>query len=216
MQQTTTLRIHQLALVVLFILLLWKWNCGGNGCPPLQETVKSDTTHREVKDSSDWTEMPEPIKDAGRIPEDIIPKKQVPSTQTMPRDPGVAITVIDTQAIVADYLQSHDYSETYPFQNGTIVVENTVGGNKLLKQRVLPTFDVTEITTTITQSVAKKGQVYLGIEGLGNQNTPLFGFGGSLTYKTKKDKMYELGAVAVKDNGIMYKAGVKFLISFRK
>lgn len=219
MQPTTTIRIHQLAIIVLFALLLWKWGCGGSPCPAIQETVKLDTIHTKVQDSSEWDVMPIPIENAGRIPEELIPKKifpSNPSVQTMPRDPGVATVVMDTAAIVAEYLQTHDYSQSYPFQNGTIVVENSVGANRLLKQRVIPTFDVMEIQKTITQSEKKRGQVYLGVEGMGNQETPLFGFGGSLMYKTKKDKIFEVGAVAVKDNGIMYKGGIKLLLSFRK
>jgi hypothetical protein len=217
MQQTTSIRIHQLAIVILFALLLWKWGCGGNQpCPDILETVKWDTTHTKIQDSSEWDVMPVPIENAGRIPNELIPKKIFASVQTMPRDPGVANTVMDTAAIVAEFLQTHDYSNSYPFENGTIVVENSVGANKLLKQRVLPTFDVMEISKTITQSEKKRGQVYIGVEGLGNQQTPLFGFGGSLMYKTRKDKIFEAGAVALKDNGIMYKAGIKILLSFRK
>lgn len=209
----TEVRIYQFLLLALTLLLLWKWHCGQpKPCPPITETIKTDTTITDKKDSSGWS-RPEPVAvTPGKVPSrkpilKPVPGSNIPDTVWMP---------VDTSAILADYYAVRDYDTTYHFADGEVKVQNSVTENGLATQRILPTFHLTEITTTITKAEKKRGQVYVGIEGYGGQQYILYGAGASLMYKTKGDKVYEIGPVIFKDQQVMVKAGVKFLISFRK
>lgn len=214
MQKTfTEAGIYRILLIAVTLLLLWKWHCGGPApCPTITETIKKDTTVTDKKDSSDWS-RPVPVAvTPGKLPTRKpvlrpVPGSNIPDTVWMP---------VDTLAILADYYAVRDYDTTYHFADGEVKVQNSVTENGLATQRILPTFHMTEITTTITKAEKKRGQVYLGIEGYGGQQYPLYGAGASLMYKTKRDKVYEIGPVIFKDQQVMVKAGIKFLISFRK
>lgn len=213
MQKTfTQVRIYQVLLVALTLLLLWKWNCASPNCPPIKETIKRDTTIVYRTDSSDWS-RPEPVAvKPGKVPSRVpvlkpVAGSDIPDTVWMP---------VDTLAILADYYAVRDYDTTYHFADGDVKVQNSVTDNRLATQRILPTFKVTEITETITQAEKKRGQLYLGVDAYGGKEYPLFGAGAALMWKTKGDKVYEVGPVMFRDQQIMVKAGVKFLITFRK
>jgi hypothetical protein len=212
MQKTISLnRIYQLVILALILILLWKWHCGSPACPPITESVKRDTTIIYKADSSAWTK-PTPVSERpGKVP---TVRPQITHTPGVAK-PDTVWLPVDTAAILADHYTVRDYDTAYQFAEGEIRVQNTVSENTLFSQRVLPTFHIPEITTTITQAEKKRGQLYLGIEGYGGREFPLYGAGASLMYKTKRDKVYEVGPVVFKDQQVMLKAGVKFLISFR-
>lgn len=211
MQKTfPVIRIYQLLLVALILLLLWKWNCGGT-CPAITETVKTDTVWKTRVDSSSWSK-PEPVAikpgktPAPRIQIVEVPGQAIPDTIWIP---------VDTAAILSEYFAVVDYDTTYHFLEGDISVQNTVTENRINRQRVLPTFNIPEITTTITQALKKKRQFYFGVDGYGGKEIPLFGAGASIMYKDRKDRVYEFGPVLLKDQPVMFRGGLKFLISFK-
>lgn len=213
MQKTfTEAGIYRILLLAVTLLLIWKWHCASPSCPPIVERVHTDTFWRQRPDSSAWT-SPQPVSVKPGKPPSRKPilrpveGSNVPDTFWMP---------VDTAAILLAYYDVSDYDTTYQFAEGEIKVQNSVTENRLATQRVLPTFNIPEITTTVTQAEKKRGQVYLGIDGYGGQQIPLFGAGASVMYKTKKDKVYEFGPVIFKDQPIMFKGGFKFLLSFRK
>lgn len=213
MQKTfSEVRIYQFLLLAVTLLLLWKWHCGSPACPPITETIKRDTTIVTIKDSSGWSKPVPVAVTPGKVPTRKPVLKPVEGSNV----PDTIWLPVDTSAILADYYAVRDYDTTYKFADGEVKVQNSVTENSLATQRVLPTFHRTEITETITQAEKKRGQVYLGIEGYGGKQYPLYGAGASLMYKTKRDKVYEIGPVIFKDQAVMLKAGVKFLISFRK
>lgn len=202
-------RIYQLLIVVLTLLLLWKWNCGSH-CPEIQETTRIDTVWKITADSSGWSKPAPVAVRPGNIPTRVI---------LMPQD-GRIITdtvwmPVDTGAILADYYSFRDYDTSYLFTEGSIRVQNSVSQNAIQNQRVLPTFHIPEIIKTITQAEKKKRKFYFGIDGYGGPAIPLFGAGASILYEDRKDRMYEVGPVIFKDQPLMWKAGAKFKISFR-
>lgn len=217
MQKTfSEVRIYQFLLLAVTLLLLWKWHCGSPACPPITETIKRDTTVITIKDSSGWSKPVPVAVRPGKVPSarpvirpgyNPVPGSNTPDTIWMP---------VDTSAILADYYAVRDYDTTYHFADGEVKVQNSVTENSLATQRVLPTFHRTEITETITKAEKKRGQLYLGVDAYGGKQYPLYGAGASLMWKTKGDKVYEVGPVVFKDQQVMVKAGVKFLISFRK
>jgi hypothetical protein len=208
----SVVRIYQFLLLALTLLLLWKWNCGSPACPQITETIKRDTTIVYRTDSSGWSKPVPVAVTPGKVPSRKPVLKAVPGSNT----PDTIWLTVDTSAILADYYAIRDYDTTYTFADGEVKVQNSVTENSLATQRILPTFKVTEITTTITQAEKKRGQLYLGVDAYGGKQYPLYGAGASLMWKTKRDKVYEVGPVVFKDQQLMLKAGVKFLISFRK
>lgn len=205
-------RIYQLVILALILLLLWKWNCGGQQhCPPVTTTIKTDTLWKpQPKDSSDWSK-PEPGKvTQGKTPQPKIVIREVPGEK-----PDTFFIAVDTAAILADYYARADYDTTYKFPGGNIQVQNVVFQNRLQLQRVLPTFNTMQVTTTITKAEKKRRQFYIGVTGYGGKQYPLYGAGASILYKDRKDRMYEAGPVLFKDQSVMIQAGVKFLISFK-
>lgn len=205
-------RIYQLLILALILLLLWKWNCGGQHCPTLTTTITTDSSRtQQPKDSSAWS-SPQPVTVIpGKIPEPRIIIRTIPGTNRV----DTLYQPVDTTAILYDYFSLLAYDTTYHFKDGDIQVQNTVTQNKLVKQRVLPTFNTLTVTNTITKAEAKRRQIYLGLSGIGGKQFPLYGAGLSLAYKDRKDRMYEAGPWLIKDQGIMIQAGVKFLISFK-
>lgn len=202
-------RIYQLLILILLLLLLWQWHCGGGkACPAITETVRVDTVIRVRVDSSAWTKPQPIVVRPGKIPQ--------PQVIILPGTTDTVWTFVDTAAIISDYYVVADYDTTYKFPEADIKVQSSVSENRLQLQRVLPTFRIPEITKTITQAEKKRGQVFIGVEAFGGPQEPLFGGGASLMYKTKGDKVYEVGPVLFKDQPLMFKAGAKFLISFRK
>lgn len=205
------LRIHQIFIVILLAVLLWKFACNkSKPCPTIVESVKRDTLRIPVKDSSQWSK-PEPIAvRPGKVPETrtVIVYKEG-KTDTL-------LLAVDTAAILADYFAIADYDTTYKFLEGEINVQNSVSQNRIQTQRLLPTFYRTEITETRTQAIKARNQFYVGVAAYGGQQTPLFGTDVTLTLRTKNGRsQYEAGPVFFKDQPVMYKLGTKFLISFR-
>lgn len=214
MQKTfTEVQIYRTLLILLTLLLLWQWHCKRpKPCPTIVETRKSDTTITKKPDSSAWTK-PEPVAvKPGKVPArrpilKPVQGRSIPDTVWMP---------VDTAAILADYYAVRDYDTTYQFTDGDVRVQNTVTENGLARQKVKPVFNQVQIETTVTKAEKKRGQLYFGADAYGGRQYPIYGAGASLMYKDKKDRVYEAGPVIFKDQPIMVKAGLKFLISFRK
>lgn len=204
-------RIYQLLLIVTVLVLLWKWHCGGPApCPTITETVRVDTFKITVKDSSGWSKPTPVFTKPGKV------QGRPVETPTMPGQPPIIQYLpVDTMAILADYYTLRGYDSTYTFAEGDVQVQSMVQGNMIQTQRVLPTWKIDKIVETVTQSEKPRRQFYLGIEGYGGKDYPLYGAGASLLYKDRKNRMYEAGPVIFKDQPLMWKAGAKFLISFR-
>lgn len=203
-------RFYQLFILILALLLLWQWQCKpSKGCPTITEKIVKDTVIVNRTDS---------VKTTVPVPYAIYPGK--PRIITPANSPNSTasdyVSVIDTAGIISDYFATVDYDTTYAFPEADIRVQNTLSGNRLLVQKLRPTFHTKEITTTITQAEKKRNQFYLGIDAFGGPTDPLYGAGASLMLKTKKDRVYEIGPVIFKNQPVMLRAGIKFLLSFRK
>lgn len=201
---------YMTAITVLAILLLWNWKCK-KGCPVITEstTIKTETIIRETKDSAE-TFRPEPIA--------VIKKKLAPST-------GEPIYLIseDSAEIISDYFDTKQYSNTYHFDYGDVVVKNSISENYMIYQQVIPSFKIPEKTTTVTKTVTvtntkeievKRAQLYMGVGLIGNKQYPFNGFDASLAFKTKKDMMYEIGALKLNNLPLNYRVGIKIKIHF--
>lgn len=205
-------RIFYMTMIaVLGLLLLWNWKCSGR-CPVITETtiVTHDTVLLEGKDSAE-TYMPTPIA--------IHKNKKI--------DPGTSEPIYliseDSAQIISDYFDTKQYSNTYKFEFGDIVVKNSISQNSIQHQVVIPTWKIPEKTTTVTKTITateikeiekKRSQLYAGAALIGSRQYPFNGFEGSILLKTKKDFMFEAAAIKLNDFPLQYKAGIKFKIHF--
>lgn len=209
----STERFYQLFILILSILLLWQWQCKKTSpCPKVTQTVKIDTVDHYRVDS---------VKITGPVPVAVKPgKPRIIRPDQDPANPSPSdyLPFVDTAAIIKDYFAQREYDTTYAFPEASVRVRNTLSGNRILVQKLDPTFHTQTITKTITNTVIdkKRNQFYLGIEAVGGPNDPLYGAGASLMLKTKKDRVYEIGPVIYKNQPVMLRAGIKFLLSFRK
>lgn len=216
MPQTVTMsRVYQIIIVILVLLVAKEMVCnGGRG---KGDTVTIDTTWRVHVDSSKESK-PTPINISfGNIPSPTptivyVPGQEKPDTIWVP---------IDTLAVLNDFYSRVEYDTTYLFPYDTsnrfpaseVRVKNMVSENRLQRQQVFLKYHFPEIKQTITEN---RFQVYVGGGLYGGPMEPLFGADLQLAIRTKGGKVYEAGPVFLKDRPIMYRAGAKILISFRK
>lgn len=194
------------------ILVLDRLKCSGSaGCPPCDQTVRVDTVTKT--DSSAWVEKPTPKK---ITPWKITPGRIKTSDPVVDQDTLPFWIAFDTTEIIEDYFSTKDYSQTYDFDYGSILVENSVSENSLQKQRVLPTWKLPVKTIETIYKDERRGQLFVGVDVYGNKNTTLNGLGGSIMYLHKKDIGIEVGSFVLKNQGIHYRAGLKIGILRRQ
>jgi hypothetical protein len=125
--------------------------------------------------------------------------------------PVYTTSPVDTAAIIADFDKSRYYKDTSHLKGAIVGYEAIVKRNKLEKIRQFAdSIESQVITNTIVQKVPeKKNQVYLGFNIQGNRSELLTGAGPSILFKTKADKMIELGALYGHSRSVIVQAGVK-------
>lgn len=214
--------------LALAAVLLYQWQCspGAERCPEITE--RTDTVDRVRTDTVE-VDRPAPVSvkpGKPRIirPQDfeLLPEPPEEFTGLPMEDDYVSegYFTIDTTVVLADYFALVEYDTTYNFPEADIRIKNALSGNRIQKQSVIPTFRTREITKTKVAQAKQRNQLFLGVDAFGKLNDPLYGAGASFLLKTKRDKMYEIGAMFLKnqpkDQPFVFKAGVKFLLSFGK
>ena len=211
------LNFHRIVILGLAILFLYQWQCKGGKtkCPEYTENIRviRDTVEIPVINET-WVEKPVLVSTT-------VPGKTENVFSLMPEDwtdDTVSNRLEDCERKLRDWASVRTYRDTSQTELGTVTVYDTIQFNRLIRQRI--TSELTKVEYTVTEEKTliekKRGQVYIGVDGYGGTNDPLYGAGASVMWKTKGDKIYEVGPVIFKDQPVMLKAGVKFLISFRK
>lgn len=223
----TQANFYRIAILVLAILCLYQWQCtGGKSCPVYTETVKIDTVYVPVKDTS--TVKRDPVAKSEKKPkiQDIKePLFIVENTEHtgVAFDPDwIANGKIDTAAIVAAYMPTvqdwateRRYAETYPTQYGNVTVYDTIQYNNLKRQKVITNFSIPVVNKETVKVEKSRGKIFIGIDGVGNEQNFFQGGGGSLMYQSPGGKGYEAGVLFLNGEKI-YRVSFKQLISFRK
>lgn len=202
---------YMTAITLLSVLLLWNWKCQ-KGCPVITttETTKDSIVYRYLKDTA-ATIKPSPV---------AIHKHEKLVT---PSGEPLYLISADSARIIDDYFDTKQYQNTYTFDFGTVVVDNSISENAIQFQQVIPNFTIPEKTTTITKTVTatetkevevKRTQLYFGADIIGNKQYPFNGVDASLALKTKKDMMYEIGALKLNNMPLNYRVGIKVKIHF--
>jgi hypothetical protein len=199
--------VKDVAIIILLLLFLWEWNKNsGKG------SSKSDTTIVHRIDSTVFHQATEIGSRPGAIPVSVPVYITIPPQNGQPGRIDTVYKKLDSLEIVKAFYTSHYYTDTNRFEfqgiKANIVVKNKVYANGLDSQQVIPEFFIPEVTKTVN-----KGQVYAGFDLLGPNN---FGIGGNLAYKTKGDKIYQVGVMKLQGVPLIYQGGFKILITFKK
>jgi hypothetical protein len=206
------------ACFILLCITLFTCKCGGN--KNTIESSRSDTIYH--KDSVMVYTMPAhtgtipatPQSNAGfvsRKPTTILKRDTIFLSKDSKSQSEYAY---NCDKIIRDYYASEIYFDSIRTKYGMINIYDTISENDVLGRRVNVDWSIPEITNTITKTEKPRGQLYFGAEAYG---TPVFyAAGTSLTWKTKDNMMYDVGAAVSVDKSLLYRVGFKRLISFKK
>jgi hypothetical protein len=181
------LNIKNIAIAVLIVIVLLEYFNPGGKMPG--RTVRIDGKKYEViKHDIDTFEVVKTkvvTKKGADIYHETIVEKEV-----------IIPSVVDTAALLKDYYSKVLYKDVLvlPDSLGTVAVTDTISQNKILGR----TFDAKVKERTIKETMIVKElpkmQVYYGFNGGFNKADVVSHVGAGVILKTKKDKIYQLGA----------------------
>jgi len=215
--------IYRTVITALLIIIFWQ-QCNIPDCHPEPgEGQTHDTIRIILKDTTKST--PQPIAIIKPLVTLSLSKGNhlqpyTPTNTTTPQDYEPATTchpeLVEGQQPEEPCSYQVIYSDTITKPFGSIIIDDTVSGNRLTGRTVTTSITSEKITITKVKEVPqRRTQLYAGINIYGNQAEPLYGLGPSIILKTKKDKAISAGAIYTA-SGWVYTAGYHFKLSFRK
>jgi hypothetical protein len=179
------LNLKNIAITVLVIIVLLEYFNPGGKMPG--RTVRIDGKKYEViKHDIDTFEVVK-TKVVTKKGEDIYHEtiKEV-----------VIPTIVDTAALLKDFFAKNVYKDTLrlPDSLGIVAVTDTITQNKILGRTFNASVKQREIKETLIVKELPKTQVYYGFNGGFNKADVISNIGAGVIIKTKKDKIYQLGA----------------------
>lgn len=196
--------------------LLFK-GCGVKPCPDVQTVTKTDTVtvYSQPERSETHTNIhpvnEERVKPVGRVD----PLHAAQSGRQQPGD--TAHLGSETSAIVEDYWIRRNYSDTFRFASGRVIVRNSVLNNKLEKQdAVLDSVKQITITNTVTRTIMQPRRIkgYLTAAVYGNPTDLITGYGGGFMLQFKNDHALEANLIRLRTGSINYGLSYKYKLSF--
>lgn len=192
--------VKDVAIIILLLLFLYEWSCN----KPKGGDSKTVTTI--IHDSTAYHPVPESFSRQESIPVSVPVYITIPPQNGQPGRIDTFYKPLDSLEVVKAFFTSHYYTDTAHFQYGDVYVKNKTYMNRLDSQQIVANF-------SIPQTIKNKGQVYAGFDLLGRNN---FGIGGNIAYKTKRDKIYQVGVMKLQGVPLIYQGGFKILITFKK
>ena len=181
------LNLKNIAIAVLVVIVLLEYFNPGGKMPG--RTVRIDGKKYEViKHDIDTFEVVKTkvvTKKGADIYHETIVEKEV-----------VIPTIIDTAALLKDFFAKNVYKDTLrlPDSLGIVAVTDTITQNKILGRTFNASVKQREIKETLIVKELPKTQVYYGFNGGFNKADVVSNIGAGVIIKTKKDKIYQLGA----------------------
>jgi len=211
------LNLKNIAIAVLVVIVLLEYFNPGGKMPG--RTVRIDGKKYEViKHDIDTFEVVKTkvvTKKGADIYHETIVEKEV-----------VIPTIVDTAALLKDFFAKNVYKDTLrlPDSLGMVAVTDTITQNKILGRTFNASVKQREIKETLIVKELPKTQVYYGFNGGFNKADVVSNVGAGVIVKTKKDKIYQLGAGVANrtvdgTNGSLSPyvgAGVYWKIKFKK
>ena len=104
-------------------------------------------------------------------------------------------TPVDTLKILKDYHAKNVYNDTLKLNDslGSIVVQDTITKNLIFSRKYTAKINEKKTKETIYLKEPKKAQLYVGLSTSVTKTDLFKTIGVSGIYKTKQDKMYQLG-----------------------
>ena len=205
------LDIRTLTILVLGAVLLMK-QCGYGGGNEDIETINVDGKEYELLKHDVDTQFVETITEV---------TKYVPQYITKVETEIVEIPVdADTLAIIEDYFSTYAVDDTLKLDGGLgwVFVQDEITQNKLKSREFKASVKERTITDTKIVKELPKNEFYWGIGGGFNQTQVINNIGLDLTWKSKKNQLYQLGFGVSQDNqqlvpvvnaGLQWKIGGK-------
>ena len=211
------LNLKNIAIAVLVVIVLLEYFNPGGKMPG--RTVRIDGKKYEViKHDIDTFEVVKTkvvTKKGADIYHETIVEKEV-----------VIPTIVDTAALLKDFFAKNVYKDTLrlPDSLGIVALTDTITQNKILGRTFNASVKQREIKETLIVKELPKTQVYYGFNGGFNKADVVSNIGAGVIIKTKKDKIYQLGAGVANrtvdgTNGSLSPylgAGVYWKIKFKK
>jgi hypothetical protein len=196
-------KLYLIIIGVLILIIILLRSCSpnnvGGDCQPITKTViKTDTIWKVTKGDTLY----------------------VPGvTKYLPGKIQYINSKIDTTEIIKDFFSKVYYGDTIKLDNyGFILVKDTITQNRILSRNIEYNYKFPTIEKTITNNITSppKNQFYIGLELGGSKLQPINYLGANLLLKTKKDKLYNIGAGVMPNTGIEYKIGTAWKIKIKK
>jgi len=211
------LNLKNIAIAVLVVIVLLEYFNPGGKMPG--RTIRIDGKKYEViKHDIDTFEVVKTkvvTKKGADIYHETIVEKEV-----------VIPAIVDTAALLKDFFAKNVYKDTLrlPDSLGMVAVTDTITQNKILGRTFNASVKQREIKETLIVKELPKTQVYYGFNGGFNKADVVSNIGAGVIVKTKKDKIYQLGAGVANrtvdgTNGSLSPyvgAGVYWKIKFKK
>ena len=211
------LNLKNITIAVLVVIVLLEYFNPGGKMPG--RTVRIDGKKYEViKHDIDTFEVVKTkvvTKKGADIYHETIVEKEV-----------VIPAIVDTAALLKDFFAKNVYKDTLrlPDSLGMVAVTDTITQNKILGRTFNASVKQREIKETLIVKELPKTQVYYGFNGGFNKADVVSNVGAGVIVKTKKDKIYQLGAGVANrtvdgTNGSLSPyvgAGVYWKIKFKK
>jgi len=211
------LNLKNIAIAVLVVIVLLEYFNPGGKMPG--RTIRIDGKKYEViKHDIDTFEVVKTkvvTKKGADIYHETIVEKEV-----------VIPAIVDTAALLKDFFAKNVYKDTLrlPDSLGMVAVTDTITQNKILGRTFNASVKQREIKETLIVKELPKTQVYYGFNGGFNKADVVSNVGAGVIVKTKKDKIYQLGAGVANrtvdgTNGSLSPyvgAGVYWKIKFKK
>jgi len=181
------LNLKNIAIAVLVVIVLLEYFNPGGKMPG--RTVRIEGKKYEViKHDIDTFEVVKTkvvTKKGADIYHETIVEKEV-----------VIPTIVDTAALLKDFFAKNVYKDTLrlPDSLGIVAVTDTITQNKILGRTFNASVKQREIKETLIVKELPKTQVYYGFNGGFNKADVVSNIGAGVIIKTKKDKIYQLGA----------------------
>ena len=196
---------------MLVAVLLMK-QCGYGGGNEDIETINVDGKEYELLKHDVDTQFVETITEVTKYVPQYITKVDV-DTVEIPMD-------ADTLAIIEDYFSTYAVDDTLKLDGGLgwVFVQDQITQNKLKSREFKANVKERTITDTKIVKELPKNEFYWGIGGGFNQTQVINNIGLDLTWKSKKNQLYQLGFGVSQDNqqlvpvvnaGLQWKIGGK-------
>ena len=202
--------VRTLTILVLVCVLLFK-QCGFGGNDDI-ETINVDGKEYELLKHDVDTQYVETVTEVTKYVPQYITKVDV-DTVEIPMD-------ADTLAIIEDYFSTYAVNDTLKLDNGLgwVYVQDEITQNKLKNREFKASVRERTITDTKIVKELPKNEFYWGVSGGFNQTQVVNNIGLDLTWKSKKNQLYQLGVGVSQDNqqlvpvvsaGLQWKIGGK-------